>query len=171
MLGIHAALFRQPAAFLQIAAAAGSNNIFPHRAAAFRFRHHMIECEIRRGPVISAILARKTIAQKHVESREGWITRRCDIFFKCNDAWQTHFHAGRMHHAVILGENVDAAQKHRLDGILPGPERKREVTQRAEIGVEDEGGAILRRWRQSRTLSPGPAMHSPGIKIILARSN
>jgi hypothetical protein len=39
---------------------------------------------------------------------------------------------------VILGDDVDAIQKHGFDRILPGPERKREIGEGPKIGVKDK---------------------------------
>jgi hypothetical protein len=43
----------------------------------------------------------------------------------------------RAHNSVILGYHDHPIEERRLDRLLPGPERQREVGERPVIGVED----------------------------------
>src|SRR5262245_59835565 len=55
-------------------------------------------------------------------------------------------------------DNIDTIKKHRLDRILPRPQRQREVAQRPKIGVEHQSRATIQangheypsRWSRSR---------------------
>ena len=128
LLGIHATLPRQAVALFKVAPATGGDDVFPYGAAALGTRNDMVECEVRRGAMMAAILAAEAVAQKNIEARESGVTRGGDIFLERDNARQFHFETGRMHHTVIFGKNVDAVQKHGLDGVLPGPQRQWEIT-------------------------------------------
>ena len=45
---------------------------------------------------------------------------------------------GTAHRAIVMLDDVDAVEEHRLDRVLPGPERQRVVTQRPEIRVQHQ---------------------------------
>ena len=57
--------------------------------------------------------------------------------------------------AIVIGDDVHAVEKHRLDRILPGPERQRIIAQRPKIGVEDKRQGI----------SPGLLRSSPRLSF------
>src|ERR1700692_2488870 len=100
----------------------------------------MIEGEIAGR---AAILAFELVAQEHVEPGEGWAARWPDIGLERDDGGKRHREAGRVHHALILGQDVHALEEHRLDRVLPGPQRQRKITQRTVIRVEDKRRAIV----------------------------
>ncbi len=89
--------------------------------------------------VIAAILALKTIAQEYIEACERRVAHRFDIGFEANNRWQFHFKTGGVHGLFVLRNNIDPIKEHRLDGVLPAPNRQRVITQRAVIRVEYEG--------------------------------
>ena len=64
-----------------------------------------------------------------------------------DDGGQLHLEAGRMHDAVVFVEDVHALEEDRLDRVLPGPQRQREIAERPVIGVEHQRRAIVRRTR------------------------
>src|SRR5947199_1957434 len=41
--------------------------------------------------------------------------------------------AGAVHIGVVVIDDVDAVEEHRLDRVLPGPDRQREIAERAKI--------------------------------------
>src|SRR3954454_17921275 len=43
-----------------------------------------------------------------------------------------------MHRAIVMLDDVDAVEEHRLDRVLPRPERQRVVTQRPEIRIQHQ---------------------------------
>jgi hypothetical protein len=47
---------------------------------------------------------------------------------------------------LIFGNDVDAVEEDRFDRFLPRPEGERIVAQRPEVGIEDQGGATVRRY-------------------------
>src|SRR6516225_3093077 len=109
----------------------------------------MIEGQIVAG---AAILARKTVAQKNVESCEGRVRGRLYESFQRNHARQLHLEAWAAHCAVVIGDDVHPLEKHRLDGILPGPERQRVIAQRTEVRVQHQRGKP--RWRYVSVQDP-----------------
>mgnify|MGYP003393704617 CR=1 FL=1 len=123
----HAAFARQPAALMQIAPAAGGDDILPDRPPAARTRRDMIESQIMRIVQRRTILAGKPIAQEDVESRESRETRYRDEFLERDHARQFHLKIRRTHDSVIFRQNADPLHEYGLHRILPMPERKREV--------------------------------------------
>src|SRR6185503_6999690 len=45
---------------------------------------------------------------------------------------------GAAHCAVVVFDDVDAVEEHRLDRVLPRPERQRIVTQRPEVRIQHQ---------------------------------
>jgi hypothetical protein len=43
-----------------------------------------------------------------------------------------------MDRVVVMLDDVDAVEEHRLDRVLPRPQRERIVTQRPEVRIEDQ---------------------------------
>jgi hypothetical protein len=84
----------------------------------------MIEGEVVVG---AAILAGKAIAQEYVEAREGRMGRGFDEGLERDHAWQLHFEGRRSHRAVVIRNDIHTLEKHRLDRVLPGPQRQRVV--------------------------------------------
>ena len=108
----------------------------------------MVEGQLLRREPRRAILTMEAVAEENVEAGERRFTGLRDILFECDDAWKPHFEARASNHMVVFGDDVHSVEEHGLDGILPGPERKRKITERPEIGVENEG------WRRSQVRSP-----------------
>jgi len=120
----HIGLLGQHIAFGQIAAGTGRDNIFPNRGATLGARNHMVE-----GQVImrAAILAGEPVPQKYVEPGEGRLTGRFDIGFERNHRGKLHFPVGAADGFFVILHDIDAVEKHRLDRILPAPERERVI--------------------------------------------
>ena len=90
------------------------------------------------------------IPQKHIKAGEGWPFRRSDIFFKGDNAWRVHFESrGADWRIVIFSQHIDLFQKDSLNSIAPGPKRQWKVTQRPEIGVQDQSSTIIKHGSQS----------------------
>ena len=95
--------------------------------------------------MFSAILAGEAIAQEDVEPRERRLTGRPHILLERHDRGQTHLEARAFDGLVVFRDDVHAVKKHRLDCVLPAPQRERIVAQRPVVGVEHERGTRLRR--------------------------
>ena len=109
--------------FQQIASAASGYNIFPSGAPPARARDHMVKGQILRLELTAAILAAKLIAQKDIKPRKGRVRALLNVIFQRDHTRQAHRNAGRMNITVIFRNDRHAIQKHRLDGVLPRPER------------------------------------------------
>jgi hypothetical protein len=83
-----------------------------------------------------AILADEAVAQENVEAGEGGVGGRLDEGLQRNDARELDFKRRASHRAVIMLDNVDAVEEHRLDRVLPRPKRQRVITQRPEIRIQ-----------------------------------
>src|SRR6516225_7008137 len=117
----------------------------------------MIEGQIVAG---AAILARKTVAQKNVESRESRVRGRLYESLKRNHARQLYLEAWAAHCPVVIGDDVHPLEKHRLDGVLPGPKRQRVIAQRTKVRIQHQRGKP--RWRYVRVQEQVPvATHLP----------
>src|SRR5436853_5388890 len=127
---VEPALLRKPVAFQQIAAAARGDDIGPYRGAAARPRHDVVEGELVRGARAAAILAAEAVAQEHVEPGEGRVARRLDIFLEGNDARQAHLEGGAADIGIVMVDDIDPLEEHRLDRVLPRPERQWEIAER-----------------------------------------
>src|SRR3546814_420240 len=91
---------------------------------------------------------------EHVEAREGRSAIEADVLLQRDHAGQLHLEAGRAHDGVVFRHDVHAIEEDRLDGVLPGPQRQREITQRTEVGVEDESRIGLHSTGHARSILP-----------------
>ena len=123
------------AALPEIAWRAGGDDVVPGRLAAARARDQVIE-----GQVLAraAILAGEAVAQEHVEPREGRVARRLDIGLERHHRGQLHREGRAVHRRLVFRDDVHAVEEHRLDGVLPRPQRQRIVAERPVIGIEDQ---------------------------------
>jgi len=94
---------------------------------------------------LSAVLTGETVTQENIEPREGWVGRWLHEGLKRNDARQLHLEGRAVHRAVVIGDDVHALEKDRLDRVLPGPQGKRIITQRPKIRVEHQSRKTARR--------------------------
>ena len=94
---------------------------------ALRARDDMVEGEVL---ALAAILAGEAVAQEHVEPGEGGKAGRLDIALERHDRGQPHLEGRAAHQRVVFREDVDAVEEHRLDRVLPAPDRQRIVAQR-----------------------------------------
>jgi len=76
----------------------------------------------------AAILTGEAVAQEDVEASERRSAAEHYIVIERDNARQANRNTRRMNLIVVFGNHIDAAHEHRLDGILPGPQRQREVT-------------------------------------------
>src|SRR5690242_10072871 len=150
---IEPAFGRHAVAFAQVAARAGGDDVLPRRMAAARARHDVIEGEVVRRKAVAAILADEAVAQEDVEPGEGRPARQGNVRFERDDARQLYLERRAAHDAIVLRDDVDALEADGLDRLLPGPERQREITQRAEIRVEHERRTTIERDRQPASKS------------------
>src|SRR6476620_1443915 len=51
-------------------------------------------------------------------------------------AGQLHLEAGAADRPLVMSDNIHAVQEHCLDGVLPGPQRERIITQRTKVRVQ-----------------------------------
>src|SRR3546814_20755873 len=107
--------------------------LFRSGAPAARARHDVVEGEIRGREVVAAILALEGVAQEHVEAREGRSAIEADVLLQRDHAGQLNLDAGRAHDGVVFRHDVHAIEEDRLDGVLTGPPRQREITTRTEV--------------------------------------
>src|SRR5690606_26685679 len=134
----HTAFLRQAVPLDEIAALTGGDDVIPGGTATSRTGQNMVEGQIFGGVAFAAVLALEAVAQKNVETREGRPPVQVNILLQGDDARQTHAKARGMDLALILGEDIDAIEKDRLDRILPSPERQRKVTQGTEVRIEHQ---------------------------------
>src|SRR3546814_15200370 len=84
---------------------------------------------------------------EHVEAREGRSAIEADVLLQRDHAGQLHLEAGRAHDGVVFRHDVHAIEEDRLDGVLPGPQRQREITRSEERRVGKECVSTCRyRW-------------------------
>src|SRR5712671_746306 len=131
----HPRLLRRQVSLAQIARRTGGDHVFPGGMAALAARDDVIEGEIVVG---RAILADEAVAQEHVEPGEGGMRRRLDEGFQRHHARQLDLERGTAHRAVVMLNDVDAIEKHRLDRVLPRPKRQRIVTERPEVRIQHQ---------------------------------
>src|SRR5205814_8871020 len=114
----------------------------PRRVAAARAREQVVESEVLAR---AAELAAELVAQEDVEAGERGLRGGLHIGFERNHARQLHLQTGTTHRAIVFSNDVHPLEEHRLDGILPGPQRQRVIAERTEIRIENERGPA--RWR------------------------
>ena len=68
---------------------------------------------------VTAILAGKSISQKHVKTGKCRMGRRFYIGFEANDAGQLKVDAGAGNCSLIFADGIDAIEKNSFDRILP----------------------------------------------------
>src|SRR3546814_14005288 len=93
----------------------------------------MVEGQRLRMEAVAARLAAESVAQEHVEPREGRPLRRRHVFLQRNDARQPELAARRMDAAVVFREYRNAVEEDRLHRVLPGPQRQRSEEHTSEL--------------------------------------
>ena len=86
----------------------------------------------------AAVLAGEGVAQEQVEPREGRRAVLRDIALQRHHAGHGHLEGRRAHHVVVGGDHAHAVEEHRLDHLLPRPQRQRVVGQGPVVGVEHQ---------------------------------
>ncbi len=138
----HARFLHRHAALAQITRRAGRDDVVPRRRAAARARHQMIEGEV---VLRAAELASEAVAQEDVESGEGGVGRRLHVGLERHHARQLHLEAGAVNRLIVLGDDVHAFEEHRLDGVLPGPQREGVIAQRTKVRIQHQCWKAVRR--------------------------
>src|SRR6185312_8032166 len=131
----HPRLLRRQIALAEVARRTGRDDVFPGGLAALAARDDVIEGEV---VMRVAVLADKAVAQEDVEPGEGRMRGRFDERLQRDHARKLDLEARAVHRAVVVLDNVDAIEKHRLDRVLPRPESQRVVTQRPEIRIQHQ---------------------------------
>src|SRR6476659_4168538 len=131
----HPRLLRRQIALAQIARRAGRDHVFPGGLAAFAARDDVIEGEV---VMRVAVLADEAVAHEDVEPGKGGMRGWLDERLQRHHAWKLDLEGRAAHRAVVMLDDVDAIEKHRLDRVLPRPERQRVITQRPEIRVQHQ---------------------------------
>src|SRR6266850_562402 len=131
----HPRLLRRQVSLAQIARRAGRDHVLPRGLAALAARDDVIEGEVVVG---RAVLADKAITQEHVEPGEGGMRGRLDEGFQRHHARQLNLERGAAYRAVVMLDDVDAVEEHRLDRVLPRPERQRIITERPEVRIQHQ---------------------------------
>src|SRR5881394_3516191 len=131
----HPRLLRCKIALAQITRRTGSDDVFPGGLAAFAARYDVVESQFVAG---GTVLAGEAVAQEHVESSERGMRRRLDEGFQRHHARKLDLERGAAHRAIVMLHDVDAVEEHRLDRVLPRPQRQRIVTERPKIGIQHQ---------------------------------
>src|ERR1700719_3935828 len=131
----HPRLLRRQVSLAQIARRTGGDHVLPGGLAALAARDDVIEGEIVVG---RAILADEAVAQEHVEPGKGGMRGRLDEGFQRHHARQLNLEAGTAYRTIVVLDDIDAVKEHRLDRVLPRPERQRIIAERAEVRVQHQ---------------------------------
>src|SRR5690606_40885388 len=112
---------RKQPALPEVAGRAGCNDVVPGSGTAAAAGNDVVEGQL---VMRAAILALEAVTQEHIEPREGRVSGRLDVAFQRDDAGQLHLEGRRRDRVFIFGDDVDAVEEHRLDRVLPGPQRQ-----------------------------------------------
>ena len=115
---------------------ARGDHVFPSGLAAAGAQDDVIESEILRR---RAILADEAVAQEHVEPGEGGVRarrRRTSATPRSAAGSRRRGCAPRGH----VFDDIDAVEEHRLDRVLPRPERQRVIAGRTEVAFSTSTG-------------------------------
>src|SRR6202011_4049482 len=135
LLRKHPRLLRSQVSLAQIARRTGRDHVLPGGLAALAARDDVIEGEVVVG---RTILADEAVAQEHVEPGEGGMRGRLDEGFQRHHARQLDLERRAAHRAVVVLNDIDAVEEHRLDRVLPRPERQWVITERPEIRIQHQ---------------------------------
>src|SRR5688572_12663841 len=144
-LYMHFSLSGSATALLQIAWGAGGRDIFPAGPPALRAGHDMVEGQLA---MTAAVNAPEAVAEEQIESGEGRIFIGPHELPKRD--YRREFHRSRwaVHFPVIMGDDIDPLEEHRLDRGLPRPQRQRVVAERSIIGIEHQRGTRVRMAKE-----------------------
>ena len=156
-LDVHLGFARRPPALFEIARRAGGRDILPAGPPALGTRHDMVEGQF---PVTAAIDAAETVAEEQVEPGEGRIFVGPDELAQGDHRRQLHRGRRAVHLPVIMGDDVDAFEEHRLDRGLPWPQRQRIVAERRIVGVEHQ------RWTGVRMAEEVGMIHGAIVSSV-----
>src|SRR5712672_1594421 len=131
----HPRLLRRQVALAQITRRTGCDHVLPGGLAALAARNDVIEGEVVVG---RAVLADEAVAQEHVEPGEGGMRGWLDEGLQRHHARQLDLERGAAHRAVVVLNDIDAVEEHRLDRVLPRPKRQRIITERPEVRVQHQ---------------------------------
>ena len=151
----HLAFPRQPAAFAQVARAAGGDDVLPGRATAAAARDDVVEGQVRRRAAVAAILAGESVAQEHVEPGEGRAAGRRDIVLQRDHAGQAHGQRWANAPRPRIRRARDTRSRNTaLTASCQDQTDKRKIRQRAEVRVQDKRGKMLSAVGQNVAPSP-----------------
>src|SRR5450631_831563 len=131
----HPRLLRRQVSLAQIARRTCRDHVLPRGLAALAARDDVIEGEVVVG---RTILADEAVAQEYVEPGEGGMRGRPDEGFQRHHARQLNLERRAAHRAVVVLNDIDAVEEHRLDRVLPRPERQRVITERPEVRIQHQ---------------------------------
>ena len=146
---LHVRLLGRAATFFEVAGQARSGHVFPACPATQTARDDVVEGQIMSRP---AILTFELVAQKQVEARKSRIFRRLHILAERYDRRDSHVDAGAVYVPVIVRDDIDLVEEHRLDRGLPRPQAQRIIAKRRIIGIEHQRRTIFRVPRTARCL-------------------
>src|SRR5208283_1487494 len=116
----------------------------PARHAALGAGNDMVE---RKLLALPTVLAGEAVAQENVEPGESGEARRLHVALQRHDRGQPHLERGAPDQRVVFGEDVDPIEEHRLDRVLPAPDRQGIVAQRPKVRIQHESRAVAGRQR------------------------
>ena len=167
----HTRVLQRLVGLFQVAGRTGSDDVFPACDPTARAWHHMVKGQF---PPRAAILATEFVPQKKIEARECHALLGFDVVFQHHDRGDAYRIPLASHHLVIFGDDLHPVQKHRLDRLLPGPERQRIIAERSEIGVQHKCRVAAQPGRFAHELGSEIAVviqHRPSPGVVRNSSN
>ena len=141
--------------------AAGGDDVLPGRAAAAAARDDVIEGQVRRRIPVAAILAEKP-SRRNTLNRVKAGRRAAGCSPSARSRWGGASKGWANGPRARIRQDRDPVEENRLDRVLPGPERQREIGQRPKIRVQDQRGKMLSAVRQTLLLCARSA--TPGLR-------
>ena len=142
---------QQLVALAQVAGRTGGDDVFPAGDPSPRPGQDMVEGQFT---LRSAILAAEFVPQKKIEARECHALLGLDVIFQDDDGGDLYRFPLASDHFVVLRKDRDPIQKHRLDRLLPGPEREGIIGQGPEIRVQHQRRKMPKRRRFAHEMRP-----------------
>ena len=143
----HPGLPERLVALARVAAAAGGDDVLPRGPAAVAAGDHVVEGQLLGREALTAVLAPEIVPQEHVEAREGRLPVERLELFQRDHAGYAHLEGWAADGAVVRFDECHAILEDGVDGVLPGPDRQREVAEGPEIRVEDQRVVLPERHR------------------------
>ena len=118
----HTSLGGSSAALPPIAADARGDNVLPVLAATLRYRHDVIERQLRHGKTIPAVLTLVVVACIDVGAREGDIVEVApnrDVAEQPNDGWKLEAHGNGPDLTIVDRNHLDLTLTPQGDRLAP----------------------------------------------------